>query len=426
MSSALTAPLPTSLLPDGATISDGVLHIRGVPIPDLAERYGTPLFIYDEDHVRERCREAIHAFDSVAYAAKAFFNKTIARVVTEEGLSIDVASGGELFTALAAGVPPGRLVMHGNAKSRRELVMALDAEVGRIVVDGFDELGRLEEMVTPERPVDIMLRVTPGVSIHTHDFIKTGQDDSKFGFTLSTGKADEAVKRAKASDHLRLRGIHIHVGSQVFRAESFAETIGVIAPALSAWGLPELSLGGGLGVPYITGETAPDIGEWSKVIHGALAAEGLDHLGVGVEPGRAIVAGAAVTVYTVEAVKELPGIRTYVAVDGGMSDNPRPSLYGSGYEAFDPHHTDRHRPVEVRIVGKHCESGDVLVDDAFIPEGIGPDDLIATPVTGAYGHSMGSNYNKVRRPGVVFINGDGARLVVRRERYEDLLATDLG
>ncbi len=426
MSAASPAPLPRFLLPDNASIVDGVLHIAGHSVPGLSERFGTPLFVYDESHVRDRCRQAVASFESVAYAAKAFFNKTMARLVAEEGLSIDVASGGELYIALSAGVPPSRLVMHGNAKSERELRMAVEAGVHRMVVDGFDELTRIEHIVGPDETVDILLRITPGVEIHTHDFISTGQDDSKFGFTLSTGLAHEAVERARRSSSVRLQGIHVHLGSQVFRADSFARAIAVIAPALRDWELPELSLGGGLGVPYVTGETAPDFGDWGTVVRTAIADEGLGAIEIAVEPGRSIVASSAVTVYTVQAVKDLRGIRTYVAVDGGMSDNPRPVLYGSGYEAFDPNQADAPRPATVRIVGKHCESGDVLVDDAAIPRGVAAGDLLATPVTGAYGHSMGSNYNKVLRPAVVFVSEGGVREAVRRERYEDLLITDLG
>ncbi|MPZ54205.1 MAG: diaminopimelate decarboxylase [Acidimicrobiia bacterium] len=426
MTSREATPLPRALLSDNATEEGGVLHISGYPVPELTQRFGTPLFVYDEGHIRERCRQARHAFGSVSYAAKAFFNKTMARLVVEESLSIDVASGGELFTALAAGISPNRLVMHGNAKSRGELEMALDAGVGRIVVDGFDELERLEEMVSPDEGVDIMLRVTPGVAIHTHDFVSTGQDDSKFGFTLSTGMAHTAVKRATESKKLRLRGIHLHIGSQVFRGQSFGDAIDVVAPALREWALPEFVLGGGLGVAYVTGETAPDFEELGRVVTASLESAGLSDLDVGIEPGRSIVASAALTVYTVEAVKDLPGIRRYVAVDGGMSDNPRPVLYGSGYEAFDPTNVDGERPQIARIVGKHCESGDILVDDAHIPEGISAGDLLATPVTGAYGHSMGSNYNKIPRPAVVLVNDKGVTEIIRRERYEDLLTTDLG
>lgn len=421
----MAPPLPRTLLPDTAAAdADGVLTIGGVAITDLAERHGTPLFVYDEAHLRARCAEAVDAWGegAVTYATKAFLCTAMARLAHEEGMHLDVATGGELFVALHAGVPADRLVLHGNNKSERELVMALEAGVHRVVVDSFDELDRLE--VLADDPVDVLVRITPGVEAHTHQFIATGQDDSKFGFTVSTGAADAAIARVKASRRLRFRGVHSHIGSQVFRLDSFTEAARIVAGMVAGYEPEEVSLGGGLGVPYVSGEVAPTMHEWATATRAVFAQAGLD-CRVTAEPGRAIVATAAVTVYRVGTIKEIPGVRTYVAVDGGMSDNPRPVLYGSGYETFLPTRPDAPRPRRVSVVGKHCESGDVLVRDGDVPADLAVGDLLATPVTGAYGHSMGSNYNKVLRPAVVFVADGRDRLVVRRETHEDLVRLDV-
>ncbi len=423
-----TAPIPWHLLPDNASLgSSGQLLIGGCDTLELAAEFGTPLFVYDEDHLRARCREAVEAFgDRATYATKAFLCRAMARLAYEEGMSLDVATGGELHIALSAGVPAVRLVMHGNNKSVAELARALEAGVGRIIVDSFEEMDRIEELVSGgARTPAVLLRVTPGVEAHTHEYIATGQDDSKFGFTVSTGVAHRAVERASASAAMELVGIHAHIGSQVFRAESFAAVVQVLADFALPLGLPELVVGGGLGVAYVEGEEAPTIPQWSKILLDAAAACGVTG-SIGIEPGRSIAASAAITLYTVGTIKHLEGIRTYVAVDGGMSDNPRPVLYGSGYEAFKPSMAAAPREREARIVGKHCESGDLLVREANLPGDLAVGDVLATPVTGAYGHSMGSNYNKVLRPPVVFCRGGDARLVVRRETHEDLLLTDLG
>ena len=284
----------------------------------------------------------------------------------------------------------------------------------------------LQALVAAGAPAPrVLLRVTPGVKAETHEFVATGQDDSKFGFTVATGVALAAVRRAEASDAMDLVGIHCHIGSQVFEAESFAKALAVLATFTAPLDLPELVIGGGLGVPYVTGEQAPSITDWAAELTSAAASLGITAT-LGIEPGRAIAAAAAVTLYTVGTVKPLEGIRTYVAVDGGMSDNPRPVLYGSGYETFLPRAVEAERPQQVRVVGKHCESGDILVRDAQVPADLAVGDVLATPVTGAYGHSMGSNYNKVLRPPVLFVRDGDARLVVRRETPEDLLLTDVG
>lgn len=420
-------PVGMHLLPDSAAIGeDGGLTIGGCSVADLAEEFGTPLFIYDEGHLRSRVREAVTAFGpGVAYASKAFLCKAMAELVHEEGMDLDVSTAGEFHVAIAAGVPARHLIFHGNNKSIEELRTVISAGVNRIIVDSFDEMDRLDTLHEEGLPTpDVLIRITPGIEAHTHEFISTGRDDSKFGFTVSTGLAKTAIERAMSSDSMNLRGIHAHIGSQVFRVDSFAKSAEVIAAVGAPYGLEEVSVGGGLGVPYVAGEESFSIGEWASVVHDALAASGVTAR-VTAEPGRSIAAAAAITVYTVGTIKALEDVRTYVAVDGGMSDNPRPVLYGSGYEAFLPARPAADRDMRVRVVGKHCESGDVLVREAQIPGDTQVGDLLATPVTGAYGHSMGSNYNAVTRPPVVFCTNGNARLVVRRETLDDLLSRDV-
>ena len=422
------SPLPWHLLPENASIGDnGQLLIGGCDTLELAREFGTPVFAYDEEHLRARCREAVSAFGHHAtYATKAFLCKAMAKLAYEEGMGLDVASGGEIHTCLAAGVPPERLVFHGNNKSLNELRQARSAGVGRIVVDSFDELTRLEALHGEDGLVPkVLLRVTPGVKAETHEYIATGQDDSKFGFTVSTGAAAQAVEKAQASSAVELIGIHAHIGSQVFRADSFAAAVQVLGRFAEPFGLPELVVGGGLGVPYVEGEEGATITQWSAIIKRAVEEAGIT-ASIGIEPGRSVAAAAAVSLYEVGTLKDLPGIRTYLSVDGGMSDNPRPVLYGSGYEAFLPRAVAADRQREVRMVGKHCESGDLLIREAKVPADVMVGDIVATAVTGAYGHSMGSNYNKILRPPVVFCRDGDARLVVRRETYDDLLSTDLG
>ena len=422
----MSRALPEYLLPDSAAEVNGRLHVAGCDLLALAKEFGTPLLVYDEEHLRARCRETRSAFgDGAAYASKAFLCQAMAQLVAEEGLHLDVATGGELYAALDADFPPERLVVHGNNKSLRELTEALEAGAGRIVVDSFDELDRLQALARSRsvRP-RILIRVTPGVEAHTHHYVATGGEDSKFGFTVHTGAAAEAVRRAAASEFLELLGIHAHIGSQVFRLESFAEAVGVLARFARPLGLAELSVGGGLGVAYVDGEQAVGIEEWAETVLAAAAEAGVTAR-VTAEPGRAIAAAAAVILYEVGTIKELPGIRTYVAVDGGMSDNPRPVLYGSGYEVFLPRAAGALRPKEVRVVGKHCESGDILVAQGWLPADVTVGDILAVPVAGAYGYSMASNYNKVPRPAVIFVRDGAARLVIRRETYQDLTRLDV-
>jgi len=416
------------LLPDTATIgADGVMSIGGCSLLDVAKQFGTPVFVYDEEHLRARCHEAVAAFGEqrVIYATKAFFTTAMAKLAYDEGLLLDVATGGELFVALHAGVPASSCVMHGNNKSVDELRMAIEAGVRHIVVDNFDELDRLDALHAQGLPVPrVQLRITPGVSVHTHEYIATGQNDSKFGFNLGNGDAHKAAARARASASVDFVGVHCHIGSNVFAVENFTHASKIMVDLANELDVEELTLGGGLGVAYLESEHASSITEWSR--HLLAATQQLRRTTkVFVEPGRSIVASAAVTLYQVGTIKPIPGVRTYVSVDGGMSDNPRPVMYGSGYEAFMPARANADRTEAIRMVGKHCESGDVLINEAMVPAGLQVGDLLATPVTGAYGHSMGSNYNKVTRPPVVFVRNGEARLVVRRETYEDLVRLDM-
>ncbi|KGA14129.1 diaminopimelate decarboxylase [freshwater metagenome] len=416
------------LLPRTATVNDaGVLSIGGVTVAAMAEQFGTPLYVYDEEHLRNRCREAVAAFgkDRVIYATKAFLCGAMARLANEEGLLLDVATGGELFAALHAGVPGERCVLHGNNKSMEELRAAITARVQHIVVDSFHELDRIEKLHSEGLPAPrVQLRITPGVHVDTHDYVATGQDDSKFGFNLNNGDAMLAIQRAQASAAVELVGIHCHIGSNVLSVANFADACAVMVNLFLSVDVPELTLGGGLGVAYTNGETAPSMSEWADVLKRATSAIPAEKK-VFVEPGRSIVATAGLTVYEVGTVKSIEGIRTYVSVDGGMSDNPRPMMYASAYEAFDPARTSANRTEHVRIVGKHCESGDIVINDALVAPNIQPGDLLVTPVTGAYGHSMASNYNKVPRPAVVFVANGVAREVVRRETLEDLVRFDI-
>ena len=420
--------IDSQLLPRTATVDDaGVLSIGGVTVAAMAEQFGTPLYVYDEEHLRNRCREAVAAFgkDRVIYATKAFLCGAMARLANEEGLLLDVATGGELFAALHAGVPGGRCVLHGNNKSVEELRAAITARVQHIVVDSFDELDRIEKLHSEGLPAPrVQLRITPGVHVDTHDYVATGQDDSKFGFNLNNGDAMRAIQRAQASAAVELVGIHCHIGSNVLSVANFADACAVMVNLFLSVDLPELTLGGGLGVAYTHGETAPSMSEWADVLKRATSAIPAQKK-ISVEPGRSIVATAGLTVYEVGTVKSIEGIRTYISVDGGMSDNPRPMMYGSAYEAFDPARTSADRTEHVRIVGKHCESGDIVIHDALVAPNVQPGDLLVTPVTGAYGHSMASNYNKVPRPSVVFVANGAAREVVRRETYEDLVRFDI-
>jgi len=420
---------------DQALAPPGLLALDLEP---LAHEYGTPLFVYDEDDLRRRCREYVTHFGegNVAYASKAFLCRAMVHLVHEEGLHLDVATGGELHVALRSGFPPERLVLHGNNKSNEELSAALDAGVGRIVADSFDELDRLEALAA-DRGVSprVLVRVTPGVEAHTHVFIETGTEESKFGFTVTGGVALAAARRVVESPALAFAGLHSHIGSQIYVLESYRRAVEIVvglAVAIAATTgatVDELNVGGGLGVRYLLDDPQRDVAQYAKALQGALddactAAPMAARPRLMVEPGRSIAAPAAVTVFRVGTVKRIPDGPTYVAVDGGMSDNPRPVLYGAGYEAYLPARIDAPRPLVASIAGKHCEQGDIIVADAHLPATVAVGDLLVVPVTGAYGYSMASNYNKVPRPAVVFVRNGQARVVVRRETLDDLLRLD--
>jgi diaminopimelate decarboxylase len=434
-----TSAVDPDLLPKSSRIApDGQFSVGGCTVEALAAEFGTPLFVYDEAEIRARCREYVAAFgpDSVIYATKAFLCTALARLVDGEGLMLDVATAGEMHVALHAGVDAGRLELHGNNKSADELATAIAAGVGRIVVDSHDELDRLDALVAASGPpLRVLIRVTPGVDAHTHEYVTTGADDSKFGFNVANGDALRAARRVAATDRLELVGLHCHIGSQIFVLAAYEAAAAVVAELAAAVEvatgveIAELNIGGGLGIRYETADDPPTIADYARDLRHALrtacAAAGVKGAArLLVEPGRSIVGPAGLTVYRVGTIKEIEGVRTYVAVDGGMSDNLRVALYGAQYEAFVPTRAAAERDRVVTVVGKHCESGDIVVRDASVPADLAVGDLLVTPNTGAYGYSMASNYNKVTRPAVVFVADGRARLVVRRETLEDLLRLD--
>ncbi|MEI8126545.1 MAG: diaminopimelate decarboxylase [Actinomycetota bacterium] len=414
-------PIAQYLLPDTAELKNDDVFIGGVSLTALANQYGTPLFVYDELTLRRRAADAASVFDAgVAYASKAFLCGAMARLAVEEGLWIDVATEGELDLVLRSGVPAEKIVVHGNNKSRAEINRALDVGVHRIVVDNFDEIELLRELVSSTRPVSCLLRVIPGVEAHTHEFVQTGQEDSKFGLSITRGDAEEGLRRMRSIEGLHVAGLHSHIGSQIFEVSSFLKALEIVATFAREEHVEEICVGGGLGIAYVEGEQAPSLSEWGAAVRAeALRLFGPD-VRITAEPGRSIVGSAAVTIYRVGARKEVAD-RTYLAVDGGMSDNPRPVLYGSGYEAFALRSPQAERLGVYRVVGKHCESGDVLIDEAALPLDVATGDLIVTPVTGAYGYSMASNYNRVTKPAVVFVRDGVATLVLRRETLDDLI-----
>ncbi|MBT9283331.1 MAG: diaminopimelate decarboxylase [Hydrogenibacillus schlegelii] len=449
----------------------GRLEIGGVPAARLAEAFGTPLWVYDEALIRERLRafqavlrEAGVTYD-VAFACKAFCVRAMTELVREEGASLDVVSGGELYTALQAGFPPERIHFHGNNKSDAELALALAAGVGVIIVDNFDELERLRAFAAGERddllravaaevglpagafgpagsvgsagsgggrrPIDVLLRVTPGIHADTHAYISTGQEESKFGFDLGSGQVATAIERTQAVPGLRLRGLSIHIGSQIFSPNGYLAAVEKLLgalPLLPPLDLEVLNLGGGFGIRHVEEEAAPEATELLRaVVDGVkerFRAAGRPLPALWFEPGRSIVGEAGWTLYRVGAIKDLPGIRRYVAVDGGMSDNIRPALYGARYTALLADRALEPATEAVSVVGKLCESGDVLIERVMLPP-VRIGDLLAVPATGAYTFAMASHYNRLPRPAVVFVRDGRARLVVRRETYADLVRHDV-
>jgi diaminopimelate decarboxylase len=427
------------VLPSTARLrSDGHLEIGGADAVDLAKEFGTPLFVMCEQTFRERARRYRDAYPDadVYYAGKAFLCVEMARLVAEEGLGLDVASGGELYTAMKAGFPPERIIFHGNNKSDAELEMGLKAGVGRIVADSMEELERADAMAgSLGARGRVMLRVTPGVEAHTHEYIQTGQEDSKFGMSVEGGIALEAAKRARDLPNIDVTGFHSHIGSNITGVEAFLRTVEILAEFCAtvrdATGITpaELNLGGGLGIAYTRGDFPARVEAFATDVQQKLRDEmtryGLPVPRVGVEPGRWLIANAMVTLYTVGTVKEIPGIRTYVSVDGGMSDNIRPALYGARYEALLANKADVPSDRVVTIAGSHCEQGDLLIKDVSLPASIARGDVLAVPATGAYGYSMASNYNRFTRPAVIAVKDGAARTIVRRETYDDLIARDM-
>jgi diaminopimelate decarboxylase len=416
------------VLPMGSRVNEGGhLEIGGCDVVELAAEFGTPAYVYAEDDVRRRARAYLEAFRArtddfeVLFASKAAPFTAAYRLCRDEGLSVDVASGGELHMALRAGFEPSRIYLHGNNKTAAELRYAIEAGVGHVVLDGSGEIELLDGLL--DRPQRVLIRVTPGISADTHTYIRTGQLDSKFGFGLEDGLAARAIDAVRSSRHLELTGLHAHIGSQIFELEPYTKAIEALAELADGEWCRILNVGGGLGIAYTAEDEPPPIDAYVDVKVGGVERVFDPVPRVLVEPGRSLVGNAGVTLYTVGTVKEIPGVRTYVAVDGGMSDNLRPMLYGARYEALIADRPVGTPDVQATIAGMHCESGDILIRDVALPAPRSGDVLV-TPATGAYGYAMASNYNGVPRPPVVFCAGGDARLVVQGESWEDLTARD--
>lgn len=420
---------------------NGHLHIGGVDTVELAKEYGTPLIVYDLELIRNRARAFRDTFKKhgvkaqVAYASKAFSCIAIYQFVKEEDLSLDVVSGGELYTALKANFPPERIHFHGNNKTYDELLLAFDANIGCIVVDNFSEIELLKEISeSRKQSMNILLRVTPGVEAHTHDFITTGQSDSKFGFDLNNGQADEAFRQVLHHEYLNLLGLHCHIGSQIFETDGFSLAAGKLIEKIDEWNkaynfeCKVLNLGGGFGIRY-TEEDHPlephvYVEEMVKTVKEETSKRNLPMPEIWIEPGRSLVGDAGTTLYTIGSRKVVPNIREYIAVDGGMSDNIRPALYGAKYEAVIANKANEPKDHKYTVAGKLCESGDKLIEDAPLQRAESGD-FLAIFCTGAYGYSMASNYNRVPRPAVVFVENGKHQLAIRRESYDDLILNDL-
>ncbi|HEX5591799.1 MAG TPA: diaminopimelate decarboxylase [Solirubrobacterales bacterium] len=418
----------SAVFPRGSRVNEeGHLEVAGCDVVELAEEHGTPAYIYAEDDIRSRAREYREAFESrgaeyeVLFASKSLPCTAAYALFAAEGLSVDVASGGELHMALKAGFDPDRIHMHGNNKSDEEILFAARAGIRHLILDSFDEIERCERLL--DEPQRVLIRVTPGIKPSTHDYITTGQLDSKFGFGLEDGLAARAVERVLASDKLELVGLHAHIGSQIFELEPYTLAIRALGGLAGDW-CRVVNVGGGLGVAYTAEDEPPSIDSYVEVKVRGVAEVFGDGVRILVEPGRSLVANAGVTAYRVGTLKEIAGVRTYVAVDGGMSDNLRPMLYGARYEALIADRAGAPAETLVTVAGMHCESSDMLVRDAMLAEpAVG--DVLVTPATGAYGYAMASNYNGVPRPPVVFCREGSSRVVVRRETYDDLTARDL-
>lgn len=420
---------------------NGHLTIGGVDTIELAKEYGTPLFVYDLQLIRERARGFIETFHQlgvkaeVAYASKAFSCIAIYQLAKEENLSLDVVSGGELYTAIQAGFPSERIHFHGNNKSSCELELAFDSNVGCIVVDNFYEIELLKEIAqTRQQAMRILLRVTPGVEAHTHDFITTGQADSKFGFDLNNGQADEAFLKVKDHEYLNVLGLHCHIGSQIFETDGFSLAAEKLMNKISAWKeeydfhCTVLNLGGGFGIRYTEEDTPLEpqvyVKEMIETVQSFAGKLNLSMPEIWIEPGRSLVGDAGTSLYTVGSHKTVPNIREYIAVDGGMSDNIRPALYEAKYEAVVANKANEDKSNTYTVAGKLCESGDKLIIDALL-QPTEPGDILAVFCTGAYGYSMASNYNRIPRPAVVFVEEGQHQLAINRESYENIIQNDL-
>lgn len=426
---------------------DGVVSIAGVSVADIAAEYGTPVFVIDEADFRARCRDISSAFgggEHVRYAAKAFLCSEVARWIDDEGLALDVCSGGELAVALHAGFPAERMALHGNNKSIAELTAAVKHRVGHVVVDSMAEIERLDRIAGEAGVVqDVLVRVTVGVEAHTHEFISTAHEDQKFGLSVASGAAMTAVRRVFETDHLRLVGLHSHIGSQIFDVAGFEiaahRVIGLLRDVVAEFGVEKTSqmdivdLGGGLGISYLPGDNPPPMaelaGKLQEIVRSESDAVGLPTPKLVVEPGRAIAGPGTITLYEVGTVKDVAvsstAHRRYVSVDGGMSDNIRTSLYGAEYDVRLLSRTSDTAPTLCRVVGKHCESGDIVVRDAWLPGDTTPGDLLGVAATGAYCYSMSSRYNLIGRPAVVAVRDGRARLILRRETVDDLLSLEV-
>src|ERR1700751_1208301 len=437
--------LHPAIWPRGARRDAGVLPLGGADVRELAAEFGTPLYVCDESDVRARCRDYIEAFGPQArvfYAAKAFCSRAVLRWVSSEGLGIDVCPGGELEVALSAGVPPEQIALHGNNKTLDELARAIDVGVGHIVTDSFEEIARLAYLTgagdpgAPAARPKVLVRVTTGVEAHTHEFMATAHDDQKFGFSLASGAADEAGGRGLAVPSPEFAGLHSHIGSQIFDTAGFEvaahRVIELAARVHAEHGVTvsELDLGGGFGIAYTPEDDPPEVKSLATGLRAIVGAQcavfGLPVPRLTIEPGRGIIGPSTVTLYEVGTIKDVDGIRTYVSVDGGMSDNIRTALYDASYTCVLASRSSAAPPMLSRVVGRHCESGDIVVRHCYLPADLAPGDLLAVAATGAYCWSLSSNYNHLPRPGVVAVGGGSAREIVRRETLDDLLRLDVG
>lgn len=420
----------------------GNLTIGGLDTVELAAKYGTPCYVVDEDKIRENCRAYVKSIEDnyggnglAIYASKAFNCKAMCKIINEEKMGLDVVSGGELYTALKAGFPAEKIYFHGNNKTLAELDEAVSAGVGRVVVDNIYELENLSKAAKKQgKTVGVLLRIKPGIDAHTHSFVLTGQIDSKFGFALETGEAMEGVKAAIAAENIDFKGVHCHIGSQIFDVEPFERAAEVMIEfmadikAQTGVECEELDLGGGFGIKYSSDDNPLAYNEYMAKVAGVIKSccekHSLKTPFIVIEPGRSVAGSAGITLYTVGAVKTIPDIRTYVSIDGGMGDNPRYILYQSTYELVCANKADKPKDFKITLAGRCCESGDLIQEDALVQQ-VEPGDIMAVLSTGAYNYSMASNYNRIPKPPVVMVSGGESRVVVRRETYDDIIEKDM-